>query len=462
MEHLMKQWMMTMSGVIGAAMLASCTGKLAPSTEAQTTPATATLAAQVTEVPATRPVFASNETPATQQAPASQSPTPPLPAGHPDISQMMKQPAASSGSLPAGHPDISQMRKPSQSRGAAGAAMPAGVNLPAGHPDLSAMKRAGTATTQPAVTGTLFIRAIQSTPGGPAVGADPVVIELHVQGQVIERIEAKLDDKGTALLNAIPLRLNPQPVVRITHGGVEYTGTSDPMDPSLPNAELQIPVYEATDEQPAWQIKMRHVMVEPTEGGLQVMDMIAIENPSDRAWIGTPTSDGKRATFSIDLPAGAEQIQLVGGAHDCCNKIEGTKVTNTMPLVPGQTQLRIVYGLPATNGKADITVVAPAPTSHLMVMLPDDGTTVIGEGLQAGGSTSMGKGKTRFYKAAGVPAGQQLKLTVSGITAPSAKKVSSVGGGSTQAAQLVAGAGALVIVLFGVAFLFMKGGAKKA
>jgi hypothetical protein len=440
----MNRMMMTVTGLIGAAMLSGCAAKVARTSAPD---------------PAPRPVFALNEAPATRPAPDAPAAQPALPAGHPDISSM-KQPAASSGSLPAGHPDISQMRKPPQGRGSAGAAMPAGVNLPAGHPDLPAMKRAA-AATQPAATGSLFIRAVQSTPGGPAIGADPVVIELHVNGQVIERIEAKLDEKGTALLNAIPLRLKPQPVVRVTHAGVEYMATSEPMDPSLPNAELQVPVYEATDQQPQWQIKMRHVMIEPTEGGLQVMDMIAIENPSDRAWTGTPTADGKRAIFSIELPKGAEQIQLVAGFHDCCTKIEGNKVTNTMPLLPGQTQLRLVYGLPAPDGKADITVSAPAPTSHLMVMMPDDAAAVTPTGLEAGGSVDMGKGKTRFYKAASVPAGNELKLSISGIAAP-AKKVARAAGSSTQAAQVVAGAGALVIVLFGVAFLFLKGSPKKS
>jgi hypothetical protein len=373
----------------------------------------------------------------------------------------MKQPAAPSGSLPAGHPDISQMGKPPQSTGTAGPAMPAGVNLPAGHPDLATMKRAA-ASTQPAVTGSLFIKAVQSTPGGPPAGADPVVIELLVGGRVLDHIEAKLDEKGTALVNAIPLQIKPQPVVRVTHAGVEYMATAEAMDPTMPNAELQVPIYEVTEQQPKWTIKMRHVMVEPTEGGLQVMEMIAIENPSDRAWIGEPTPDGKHATFTLDLPAGAEQIQLVGGLHDCCTKIEGTKLTNTMALVPGQTQFRVVYGLPATDGKAEITIASPAPTSHLMVMLPDDSTTVTTTGLESGGSVDMGKGKTRFYKATSVAAGTELKLSVSNITAPVPKKLSSVGSGSTQAAQLVAGAGALVIVLFGAAFLFLKGAPKKS
>jgi hypothetical protein len=133
-----------------------------------------------------------------------------------------------------------------------------------------------------------------------------------------------------------------------------------------------------------------------------------------------------------------------------------------MALPPGQQEYQISYTLPAKDGSASLVVVAPAPTSKLMVMLPEDGTTVTAQGLESGGSVDMGKGKTRFYKASSVPAGQEVKLVISGI-APAAVASSSVlGAGSTQAAQMVAAAGAVVIVLFGAGFLLLKGTAKKA
>src|SRR6185369_15323193 len=87
---------------------------------------------------------------------------PGLPAGHPDISTMTKQPAGSSGSLPAGHPDLSQLGKTPNSGEAGLPAMPPGVNLPAGHPDLS--RKSGPAT-QRSELGTLTIRAIQGSSG---------------------------------------------------------------------------------------------------------------------------------------------------------------------------------------------------------------------------------------------------------------------------------------------------------
>ncbi len=343
--------------------------------------------------------------------------------------------------LPSGHPDISQMAKPS-----------APVALPAGHPDISQMKAP---TTQQAINGTLSVRAIQGTKDGPAIGADPFVVEFYVQGQLLDKIEAKLDEHGTTSVGGVPLNLNPQPVVKVTHAGVEYQTVGQAMSGSTPVQELQVPVYETTDKAPDWKVRMRHVMVERAEGGLQVMEMLAVDNPTDRTWLGNPIADGKHAIYSLVLPASAQQIQLLG-EHGCCAKIDGTKLTNTMPLVPGTSQHQISYLLPANGGKAEITVSSPVSVDRLMVFVPDDGTSVAAEGLESGGSSDMGTGKTRFYKASAVPADKQVKLAISGIVATVAKNTSTAASGSTHVAQIVAGLGAVVILLFGIAFLFMK------
>jgi hypothetical protein len=68
----------------------------------------------------------------------------------------------------------------------------------------------------------------------------------------------------------------------------------------------------------------------------------------------------------------------------------------------------------------------------------------------------------RYFKAATVPAGQEIKLTVSGSPTKTsggqgAGPASGVSG-SVQAAKAVAGVGGLLIILFGSAMMFRKNG----
>jgi hypothetical protein len=188
-----------------------------------------------------------------------------------------------------------------------------------------------------------------------------------------------------------------------------------------------------------------------------------VENPTDRAWIGKAGADGKRTTTVFPLPAGAADVQLAGGFHDCCVKTESDRIVNSMPLVPGNSQFRIVYTVPVKDEKAELALTAPAPVGHVMAFVPDDGSTVTAEGLEAGGVANMGNGKTRFYKAKDLAAGATIKLSLSGITAtvapptnePTEPTIGSAAA-SGQIAKLIAGAGGLVIFVVGGMLLLIK------
>jgi hypothetical protein len=264
--------------------------------------------------------------------------------------------------------------------------------------------------------------------------------------------------------------------VRVNYKGVDYETTGEVMDGSHASQQVQVPVYESTDSEPAWQIKMQHIMLQPTVEGVQVMEMLSVENPTDRAWTGKQlsatggTDAAKPITTVFPLPAGATNVQLVGGFHECCVKTEGDRIVNSMPLVPGNTQFRIVYAVPVKDGKAELSLTTPAAIGHAMAFVPDDGSTVLAEGLEAGGVADMGNGKTRFYKGTDLPAGKMIKLSISGITTTAATAATNGDGsgpaaarlpvgaaaGSGEIAKIVAGAGGLVIFVVGGMLLMIK------
>src|SRR5215207_3205199 len=155
----------------------------------------------VSEQPTTAPVLAVAEAaPTPADAPAMNNQD--LPSGHPDIAQLLEQRkqaktnAKMNGELPAGHPPIS--------------GMPARGIMPG-----QKMQPAAPSATQPAMFGTLIVRAVQGTAGGPAVGELPVTIELHQGDQLMDKNEAKLAADGSLRIDDIPLALNVTPVVKV-------------------------------------------------------------------------------------------------------------------------------------------------------------------------------------------------------------------------------------------------------
>ncbi|HVT90762.1 MAG TPA: hypothetical protein VHD56_18050, partial [Tepidisphaeraceae bacterium] len=169
---------------------------------------------------------------------------------------------------------------------------------------------------------------------------------------------------------------------------------------------------------------------------------------------------GKHSTFSLTLPISAKDIQFLSGFDEVSTHVNGSTLTNFAALNPGSTQYQIAYSIPIVDGKADLTIASPAPAQTLMIFVPDDGTVVKAQGAELAGSTDMGNGKTRFYKATEVALGQQVTFALSGIV-ETTKPAASSGLSSAHLAQIVAGSGAAIILLFGIAFIFIKGTPKK-
>jgi hypothetical protein len=399
--------------------------------------------------------------------------TPPLPPGHPQL------PTASQPALPAGHPKLPAEDTPALPPGhpqvPGNNQQPAAGNLPAGHPTVTRTK------VQPGGKGAINVKVVQGTKGGPAVASEAVTIEYYnAQGEVVARSTGKLGAKADFSVRDIPLETPVQPLVTVTHAGIPYRMAGSVMEAQSPERDLELPVYEATDQEPAWEVRMRHVIVEPSAAGLGVTEMISVFNPADRAWTGKAGADKKKVTLSLTLPAGANDVKLVSAPND--GAFAERKLGYTAALVPGGTDLQIHYVLPAKNDAAEVTLVAPAATGSLFVFLPDDGTTFTSEKLTKVEVKPGAKlrANSRFYTAAPQKAGETVSFKVSGLAGAKPAAAGTPSGeddlatnepaapvapaGTPQngsdipgVAKVVAGAGAAVIVATGVAFVLFKG-----
>ena len=392
--------------------------------------------------------------------PASEQPG--LPAGHPPVGPA---PAPGQGGLPPGHPPMP---------GPGGA--PGQGGLPSGHPDISSGGAApgGTVAPGPVRNGVVEIKALQGTKGGPPVGADPVLVEFYdAQGKVVGKKEAKLDAKGEVAVGEISFGGPVQPLITVTHQGVEYRAIGSVLTSRQNIQQVEMTVYEATEQEPAWVVKMRHVILANAPAGVQVTEMVSLHNPTDRAWIGAKSGEGKPVTLRLPLTAGAKDVQFTGGFHDCCTKFVEGAIVYEMPLTPGDTQFQFTYRVPANaEGSAKIDLVAPAATQHLMVFVPDDGSTFTSDSfrkLDPKKGTNL-RANSRFYVADPQKPKTSVGFTIGGLEgvkpgqaeAPAGEVgvgmvvADSAAAGVPGVAKIVGGIGAGVILVVGVVVVFLK------
>ncbi len=457
------------TSVSGLSLLAGCSGRAV----------LPVVAVGPTTMPASaRPIYIA-EAPSTQPADDAQ----PLPAGHPDLSTLRKK--KPSGELPAGHPDLSTIK-----RGATPGALPSGhpdlnslpqpgaatqpamPGMPAGHPDMSAIKGGAVPTTQAGMLGTLKVKVTQGTKDGPALAPMPVSVEMVLPDKTaLDKFDAGVGKDGILVVEGLPTSKAFSPLIKVKYKGGLYEVMGTPFDAEHLTQELELKVYETQSEEPAWVVKMQHVMVDPLDAGrLQVAEMLAIENPADKAWLGKGEA-ADRVTLNIPLPAEAGDVTLVSGFPADSTTVDGGRIVMKSPLVPGVAQYRFAYTLPVKDGHAHVDFVAPGKVMNMIVFLPDDGTQVVAEGIKPQGTADMGNGSRKYFRTTDLAPGAPVKLTLSNVPSVSANPMptdapamgtmehqhSANAGGMTHVAKALAGTGALLILLFGSAFLLTKG-----
>ncbi len=355
------------------------------------------------------------EAPQTQTDSAQDDTDTSLPQGHPQL-------PADPPELPQGHPDLPQGQQP----------------LPSGHPSVPDQAPGAPASA----IGSLTLKVVQGTEGGPPITAGELVVFLYHQDKPIASAKAEVDATGTAVIEGVQLTTIVQPVVTFDYAGVTYQAAGRPMGPSNPEQTISLTAYEATDQAPPWQVMMRHVMVNRMGEHVHVTEVWAVSNPTDRSWIGTlappvaaepahTQDDGhghtqdaqahepKGVTLIFPLPEGSMHVQPGPGFHNCCTQVQRDKVVNTMPLLPGISEYRVDYLIPIDAGEVSLALRTPAAVKHMMVFVPDDGSSVDVQGLEGGEPFEAGEQRLRIYKANDLTAGQAATLVI-GFDKPAA------------------------------------------
>ena len=307
---------------------------------------------------------------------------------------------------------------------------------------------------------TLSIRAVQGTPGAPDAGADDVTIELFRPDKKVDRSQARLDEHGVLMLEGLSLSTKFQPRVTVQHAGVKYVAVGKAMDASNRSQQLTVTIYETTSKRPEWEIRMQHVMLHPSANGLRVIETMAVHNPGKRTYVSSGKGAEAKPTVVIELPPGAENVNVGGAFDDCCTKVRGTRLVHLGPLLAGSSQFRIGYILPVDkDGHAHGLVTTPAPVRQLLVFAPGQKPHLTSGDLAPGQVFNVKGGPMRVFKAGNLPAGKRVFYALGALARPQKNLIEKE---SPRSAQMVAAVGGGVLLILGLLVLLMPRSAREA
>ncbi len=235
------------------------------------------------------------------------------------------------------------------------------------------------------------------------------------------------------------------------YGGIVYQTELVVLAEGMTEAALpELTIYESSADLSALTVVQGHAFIEISDGVLQVIEFLSIENTTQTSIVVSVTTDSMavapvpQGMTSLGFDAQQGQAQPVAAGSDA------------FALPPSDLAYGLVAGFEMPyEKKADISLpfALDVPSGSLLVPL---GVKVKGEGLVDAGQQDIGNGTIyQVYEFVNIPGGGTLDFTVSGQPKSAAAGETSV---SQQNLLIGVGAFGVVLILAGVWMFFRDRG----
>ncbi|HEX9075024.1 MAG TPA: hypothetical protein VF932_04565 [Anaerolineae bacterium] len=167
--------------------------------------------------------------------------------------------------------------------------------------------------------------------------------------------------------------------------GVDYYSDILNFDQNQITLPVSMTVYETTTDPAAVKITQTHFVFDVQTRQFNVLQIVAVQNSTDRAYIGPPGSGvgPHRTTIGLPFLPGAQNLQFDNPAADD-STLRGTEsLSYTLPIVPGNDQIVYTYQLPFTPPTYNFSLKMPFDTDKFRILLADVGGTIQSSQLTA-------------------------------------------------------------------------------
>ncbi|OGO12592.1 MAG: hypothetical protein A2Y93_02555 [Chloroflexi bacterium RBG_13_68_17] len=263
-----------------------------------------------------------------------------------------------------------------------------------------------------ATAGVVRGQVVQGTAGAAlSAGFEVTLHAFDEQAEVLTET-ARVDAEGRfefGGLDMVPGRLF---VVTGDVDGVLYGTEAAHLSDSGAAGDLLLLVYETTEDTQALRVDRMHVLANFSTGGLvEMIQLWLVSNDGDRT-IVAPASLG---VLPVVLPDGALNLTFEEGTDAERFVVTENGFMDTLPVRPGSmsSQLVFSYVLPYDGG-LDFSQPVSVPVEAGIVIVPEDGPRLSGEGLQDEGVREMSGTSVRTFSLGPIEAGGSLEFRLSG------------------------------------------------
>ena len=270
--------------------------------------------------------------------------------------------------------------------------------------------------TFPMYSGTITGKVDNGTRGFAVPGGLTVELTRYEEsGEDTQfKMNVPLNSNGEFVFTNVPDSIRAMYAPVVVYQGVKYRGEMVMLSPEQSQATSAITIYEPTNSDSLLRISYHHLLVKPGEGFVAFQEIMVVENPGDRTYIGnSKAANGSLRTLFFPLPTGAKQVSLTRGLMTCCVETTPDGFFDTMEFLPGRKEFVFSYRLDAPNESLDFIRRASLPTAMFDVIPVDPTIQISGNGFQT--ALLEGTQLTR-YSRTDLTESETISFTITGLS----------------------------------------------
>jgi len=254
---------------------------------------------------------------------------------------------------------------------------------------------------------------VDQTPPAHPVAEHPVRLEI-IEPAVNSTRSTTTDPDGRFVFSGLPVGGTRIFLVDVEYGGVPYT-TRVSLSGAAPVREVPVSVFVATTDRSAVHGTVAFAVFELVHGALRVSVVQQLENETDQA-VAVTSADPLVFPLPVvsPTPRAAAPVQFVGGWRD--PRVKDNTITDTMPVLPGVTQVAYAFGIAARAPAATLRWDLPYGAADVE-LLSDPSLRISGPNLHANGIVTERGHRYARWSGGTVPANGSVSVRVEGLPA---------------------------------------------
>jgi len=231
------------------------------------------------------------------------------------------------------------------------------------------------------------------------------------------KLKTKTNKNGYFSFKNVPPDPNAYYQPTVLYKAVSYTGKAAVITTEKQTVKSNVKIYEPTKNDSLLSVSMHHFLISPAEGFISIKEVLLIENPGDRTYVGSiPTKSGKFITINYKLPKNSTNISLGSGLMSCCVEPDAGGFYDTMEIQPGKKQIAFSYRIKALKKQISFTKQVTLPTKEFDVLLYGSNAVLTGTGLREMQTQKFKNTDIKRFTAYNLKAGQRIALNLAGLT----------------------------------------------